>query len=129
MEDLYMRGLLQNIIEKSFGKRENASLYAILIASVLFGIGHVFGTLGQPVVTIICKTIWATGLGVYFGAVYVKSRNLWIPIILHTIIDLCGMPVCFSSASGYPDIALVVSLVSFVFIGVYGICILKKKTD
>ncbi len=129
MEELYLRGLLQNIIEKLFGERENASLYAILIASVLFGIGHIFGALGQPVVTIICKTIWATGLGVYFGAVYVKSRNLWVPIILHTIIDLCGIPVCFSSASGYPDIALAVSLVSFVLLGVYGICILKKKTD
>ena len=127
MEELYLRGLLQNIIEKLFDKNKNASLYAILIASALFGFGHIFGALGQPVVTIICKAVWATGLGVYFGAIYVKTRNLWVPIILHIIVDLCGIPVCFSSTSEYPDIALIVSLISFVLLGVYGIYVLRRK--
>ena len=129
MEELYLRGLLQNIIEIMFGKNKNAPLYAILIASVLFGAGHIFGALGQPAVTIICKAVWATGLGVYFGAVYVKTRNLWVPVILHTVIDLCGIPVIFSSTPGYPDIALYVSLFSFVLLGVYGIYILKHQNE
>ena len=41
MEELYLRGLLQNIIAKWFGERKNAILYAILITSVLFGLGHI----------------------------------------------------------------------------------------
>lgn len=45
MEELYLRGLLQNIIVKWFGERKNAILYAILITSVLFGLGHIFGAL------------------------------------------------------------------------------------
>ena len=126
MEELYLRGLLQNLIEKLFGKRKNAALYAILITSVLFGAGHIFGALGQPWITVLCKMIWAAGLGVYFGAVYVKTRNLWVPIILHTLIDLCGIPVIFSTTAGYPDIALITSLISFVLLGVYGIYILKE---
>ncbi len=69
MEELYLRGLLQNMIEKWFGERKNATLYAILVASVLFGLGHIFGALGQPIVTVMAKTVWATALGVYFGAV------------------------------------------------------------
>ncbi len=129
MEELYLRGLLQNIIEKLFGEKKNAILYAILISSVLFGMGHIFGAIGQPLPTILCKAIWATGLGVYFGSVYAKTRNLWVPIILHTIIDFCGIPVCFSAKTGYPDIALAVSLISFVFLGIYGIYILKYKTE
>ena len=36
MEELYLRGLLQNIIEKWFGKRKNGTIYAIFIASALF---------------------------------------------------------------------------------------------
>ena len=127
MEELYLRGLLQNIIEILFGKKKNGTLYAVLIASVLFGAGHIFGAAGQPVLTIICKAIWAAGLGVYFGAVYAKTSNLWIPIILHTLIDLCGIPVCFSDTSIYPDIALVTSLVSFVLLGVYGAVILRNE--
>ena len=127
MEELYLRGLLQNIIEKWFGKRKNATLYAILIASALFGLGHIFGALGQPLVVIIAKTVWAAALGVYFGAVYVTSKNLWVPIILHLIINLCGIPFCFSTSTQYPIIALITSLVSYVSLAIYGVYILKKE--
>ena len=41
---------------------------------------------------------------------------------------LCGIPVIFSTKGGYPDIALAVSLISFVLLGVYGVFILKRKT-
>lgn len=127
MEELYLRGLLQSIIEKWFGERKNATLYAILIASVLFGLGHIFGALGQPIVTIMAKTVWATALGVYFGAVYVMSKNLWVPIILHLIINLCGIPFCFSTSNQYPTIALVACLVSYILLGIYGVYIVRKK--
>lgn len=127
MEELYLRGLLQNIIEKWFGARKNASLYAILIASLLFGVGHIVGALGQPVPVIIAKTVWATALGVYFGALYVKTRNLWVPIVLHFIVDLCGIPFCFSASNQYPTIALFACLISYTLLGVYGVYIVKKK--
>ena len=126
MEELYLRGLLQNIIEEWFGKRKNTVLYAILIASVLFSFGHIFGALGQPVITVIAKTVWATALGVYFGAVYVKSKNLLVSIVLHLIVDLSGIPFCFSSSNQYPTIALVTCLGSFIFLGIYGVYIVKK---
>ena len=129
MEELYLRGLLQNIIEKLFGEKKNATLYAILIASVLFGLGHIFGALGQPVITIIAKTVWATALGVYWGAVYVKTRNLWVPIILHLIINLgAAIPFCFSTSNQYPTIALIICLVSYILLGFYGIYIVKQKS-
>ncbi|MBQ8596354.1 MAG: CPBP family intramembrane metalloprotease [Lachnospiraceae bacterium] len=127
MEELYLRGLLQNMIEKWFGERKNATLYAILIASALFGLGHIFGALGQPIVTVIFKTVWAAALGVYLGAVYVKSKNLWVPIILHLIINLCGIPFCFSTSNQYPTIALVTCFVSYCLLGIYGVYIVTKK--
>ncbi len=124
MEELYLRGLLQNKIEKWFGERKNAALNAILITSVLFGLGHIFGALGQPVATVVCKTIWATALGVFLSAVYVRTRNLWVPIVLHTLVDLCGIPFCFSTSREYPAIALVTTLAAFVALGIYGIWII-----
>ncbi|MDE6014775.1 MAG: CPBP family intramembrane metalloprotease [Acetatifactor sp.] len=127
MEELYLRGLLQNIIEKWFGERKSASLYAILIASTLFGLGHIFGALGQPIATVICKTVWATALGIYFGAVYVKTKNLWVPIVLHLIINLCGIPFCFSTSNQYPSIALIACLASYILLGIYGVYIVREK--
>ena len=127
MEELYLRGLLQNIIEKWFGIRNNAALYAVMISSALFGFGHIFGALGQPLLTMICKAVWAAALGVYFGAVYVKTRNLWIPIILHFVVDLCGIPFCFSKSNQYPTIGLVCCLSMYLLLGLYGIYIIRKK--
>lgn len=127
MEELYLRGLLQNIIKKWFGDRKNAALYAILIASALFGLGHIFGALEQPIITIVAKAVWATALGVYFGATYVKTKNLWVPIILHLIVNLCGIPFCFSTSNQYPTIALVTCLISYILLGIYGVYIVRKK--
>ncbi len=127
MEEIYLRGLLQNVIEKWFGKRNNATLYAVIISSTLFGFGHIFGALGQPILTIICKAVWAAALGIYFGAVYVKTRNLWIPIILHFIVDLCGIPFCFSKSIQYPAIGLAACLSMYLLLGIYGIYILRKN--
>ena len=121
-----------DVISKMFWKNLHTlfytlTLYAILIASVLFGLGHIFGALGQPIVTVIAKTVWATALGVYFGAVYVVSKNLWVPIILHFIINLCGIPFCFSTSNQYPAIALITCLVSYVLLAIYGVYIIRKK--
>lgn len=127
MEELYLRGLLQNIIGKWFKERKNAALYSVLIASALFGAGHIFGALGQPVVTIAAKVVWATALGVYLGAVYVKTQNLWVPIILHFIVDLCGIPFCFSTSDRYPATALVACLISYILLGIYGVYIVRKR--
>lgn len=127
MEELYLRGLLQNLIEKLFGKRKNASLFAVLIASLLFGLGHIFGALGQPIMTIVFKTVWATALGIYFGAIYVKTRNFWVPVILHFVVNMCGIPFCFSTSTEYPTIALFTCLISYTLLGIYGLWILKRE--
>lgn len=127
MEELYLRGLLQNIVEKWFGKRKNGTIYAIFIASVLFGLGHIFGAIGQPIITVICKTIWVTALGIYLGSVYVLTRNLWVPIILHFTINLfVSIPFCFSTTIQYPTIALVTCVITYLLLAIYGVRKVQK---
>lgn len=125
-EELYLRGLLQNIIKEWFAQKKNAALYAILITSALFGLGHIFWAIGQPLITVVAKTLWATALGIYFGAAYVVTDNLWVPIILHLIVNLCGIPFCYSTSNQYPLVALATCLFSYVALAYYGIYTLKK---
>lgn len=127
IEELYIRGLLLNIIEKMFSKNKNATLYAVVISSVVFGIGHVFGTLGSSLLTIICKVVWTIGLGIYLGAIYKKTNNLWVPIILHAVIDFCAWPFCYSTIPPYPEVSLWILLISYILVGVYGFYILRSK--
>ena len=87
IEELYVRGLLLNLIEKMCEKRKNSTLIAVVLSSVIFGLGHIFGVLNQPLLVIVSKVIWTIGMGIFFGMVYKKTNNLWLPTIIHFFIN------------------------------------------
>ncbi len=126
VEELYVRGLLLNIIEKLCYKKKNNTIIAIILSSVIFGLGHIFGVLGQPILIIITKVIWTIAMGMYFGAVYKKTDNLWLPIILHFIINVCALPYCFTSSTTYPSISLYIILPTYILLGIYSLYIMKR---
>lgn len=113
IEELYVRGLLLNFIEKLFDKIKNKTIIAIVLSSVIFGLGHIFGVLNQPILVIISKVIWTIGLGMYFGTIYKKTNNLWVPIILHFLINVSALPYCFSNISGYVNLTLYIILPTY----------------
>ena len=127
VEELYVRGLLLNLIEKFCHKSKNSTLIAIIVSSVIFGLGHIFGVLGQPILVIVTKVIWTIAMGIYFGAIYKKTNNLWIPIILHFIINICALPYCFTTKTSYPMISLYIILPTYLVLGFYSLYIIKKK--
>lgn len=127
VEELYVRGLLLNMIEKISYKSKNSTLIAIIISSVIFGIGHIFGVLGEPILVILTKVIWTIAMGMYFGAIYKKTNNLWIPIILHFIINICALPYCFTNNTSYPMISLYIILPTYLILGIYSLYIIKKR--
>lgn len=127
IEEFFCRGLLQNAVEKLLRKRRNSKIDAVVITALIFGMGHVFGMIGMPLLLVLCKVIWAVGLGIYLGAIYVRSRNLWLVALFHTVIDLCGLPFCFSTQQVYPTISAIVVLIAFLCFGIYGIFILTTE--
>lgn len=127
VEELYVRGLLLNLIEKLYYKKENNTMIAITLSSVIFGLGHIFGVIGQPILIIITKVIWTIAMGMYFGAIYKKTNNLWLPIILHFIINVCALPYCFTTMTTYPSISLYIILPTYILLGIYSVFILKRE--
>lgn len=127
VEELYVRGLLLNLIEKICYKNKNNTIVAIILSSIIFGLGHIFGVLGQPILIIITKVVWTIALGLYFGAIYKKTNNLWLPIILHFIIDVCALPYCFTTMTTYPSISLYIILPTYLLLGIYSFYIMKRK--
>ena len=77
--------------------------------------------IGQDALTVICRLIWTAMLGIFLGVTYKKTNNLWIPIALHTIIDFCGVPFCFTSAVTYPAVSVVVIAIAYVLVGGWSI--------
>lgn len=127
IEELYVRGLLLNIIEKLFYKNQNSTLIAVVLSSAIFGLGHIFGALGQPTLVIVSKVIWTVGMGLYLGMIYKKTNNLWLPVIIHFLINVCALPYCFSSVSGYADLTLYIILPTYILLGIYSLVKLKNR--
>lgn len=65
-------------------------------------------------------------MGLYFGTIYKKTNNLWFPIILHFIIDVCALPYCFTTITTYPNISLYIILPTYILLGIYSL--LKLRT-
>lgn len=127
IEELYLRGLLLNLIEKLFAKRKDSTLIAVTASSIIFGVGHIFGVLNQSLLVIVSKVVWTIGMGLFFGLVYKKTNNLWLPIMIHFLINVCALPYCFSSISGYADLTLYIVLPVYIFLGIYSFLALKKE--
>ncbi len=127
IEELYVRGLFLNLIEKMFAKSKNSTLIAVVLSAVIFGVGHIFGVLNQSLLVIVSKVVWTVGMGIFFGMVYKKTSNLWLPIIIHFLINVCALPYCFSSINGYADLTLYIIIPTYVILGIYSFMELKKE--
>lgn len=127
IEELYVRGLLLNLIEKIFSMSKYKTVIAVVLSSLIFGFGHIFGTLGQPLPVIVSKVVWTIGMGIFLGMVYKKTKNLWLPVLFHFLINVCALPYCFSNINGYADMTLYIIVPAYVILGIYSLIELKKE--
>ncbi len=127
IEELYVRGLFLNIVDKIFHKKEHHEIIAIWVSSVVFGLGHIPGVIGMEPLVILFKVISTVGMGLYFGVIYKKTNNLWVPIILHGFIDICALPYCFTTFSGYKTISLIGLVIIYTLLGIYSIVLMKPQ--
>lgn len=127
IEELYVRGLFLNIVDKIAHKNESHTVIAIWVSSVVFGLGHIPGMIGMEPLVILFKVISTIGMGLYFGTIYKRTNNLWVPIILHGFIDICAMPYCFTTFSGYKTISLIGLVIIYTLLGIYSIFLMKPE--
>lgn len=128
-EEVYLRGLLQNMVEKIMGPRKNAVMWAVLISSMLFALGHIAGALSGGLLVAAAKALWTFGLGIYLGAVYKKTANLWVPAILHMLVNLSGILFCFTTTTSFPTAGIWVNVIAFMLLGAYGLWLLKNPGE
>lgn len=91
-EELLFRGIMFRIIEKSLG-----SWLAVLLSSIVFAVAHV----PNDGVTLLAVAITAVA-GAMFGAAYMVTRRLWLPIGIHFAWNFLSDAVFSLPTSGHP---------------------------
>ncbi|MFB6356983.1 MAG: lysostaphin resistance A-like protein [bacterium] len=76
-----MSGLAEEILFRGWIQTE----LGIIVASVLFGLIHIWGEKGIP------YGIYAIVMGFAFGGIYEYTGTLWAPIIAHVINNVFGL--------------------------------------
>jgi len=121
IEELYIRGLLLNIIIILCARKKNAEFTAIILSSVLFSLGHIPGMIDAGIFAIAMRLIWTLMLGIYLGIIYKKSGNLWIPIIVHALINFSAISFCFTEQREFPKISVVIIMFTSLAYGAWSI--------
>lgn len=92
-EELLIRGILINGLSDYYGKVTVSTIRkSIVMSGVVFGALHMFNVfIGVTFTSALIQAINAFLMGIFFGAVYVRSsKNLWTCIILHAAWDFVG---------------------------------------
>lgn len=88
-EEFLCRGWLLNEFLEKYGSTRKQVITSIIISAIIFGVMHISNIWvgGQTVVETIMQIIQATAVGVLFGAVYYRSKNIWAVVFLHGFYD------------------------------------------
>ncbi len=98
-EEVIFRGIfIHNLKENGRG-----DMTALFISAFLFGAVHLTNIVGMPAADTLVQFCYATVIGLVFGAVYLKSRDILSVMIMHALIDLSshmftGAPAAVSTA-------------------------------
>ncbi|MBQ4386896.1 MAG: CPBP family intramembrane metalloprotease [Prevotella sp.] len=88
-EEVVFRGVSYNQLNALLGKRRNACLWAALLSSGVFALCHFVNLTSQPMAATAVQVYYAFAAGMCFCGIYLFSRTLVIPILLHCIVDVC----------------------------------------
>jgi len=87
-EEYIFRGLLVSLFLKVL---HNNVFGAVIGSSIMFGMIHFMNLRSLPIGYVSSQVIFAAAIGILFGTIYVKTRNLSIVILLHALRDMFPM--------------------------------------
>jgi len=92
-EEFLCRGVILNSMLKKWGDSKNGMIKAVIWSSLIFGLAHLVNLFGAPdmVIATISQVIYATFLGIFFAAIYIRTRNIWVVASLHALFNWAGM--------------------------------------
>ena len=92
-EELLNRGVYANIMASKWAKTTKGVLLAAFVSALFFGLGHLANiyVVGKLTSQLTWQIIYATALGCGFAAAYIRTKNLWGCIVVHTLFDFLSL--------------------------------------
>lgn len=119
-EEFLCRGWVLNEFLEKYGKTRKQVLTSIFLSAFIFGMMHISNIWigGQTVTETISQIAQATCVGVLFGGIYYRSKNIWSVVFLHGFYDFALM---LSSVNALKECQYVnegMSIISIIQVGI-----------
>lgn len=90
-EEVLVRGFLLGNMMHYWKHDKNRVWKSIFFSSLIFGLLHMGNLLsGANLISVLFQVFYATAMGIAFGAVYIRTKNLWSVVLIHGIVDITG---------------------------------------
>lgn len=119
-EEYGWRYYLQPVLQEKFGMKKG-----VLLLGILWGLWHVpinlfYYSPSTSIQSILVQLAGCVGMGIFFGWVYLRTRNVWAVTMIHFLNNNLGMALFNASAAGverqWPDtiVTMVIYLAVYV---------------
>ena len=89
-EETLCRGLVLKMLLKKMGNTKKGMISACAISAAFFGVAHLVNLVWMDPLPVISVVFTATAGGIFFGAIYLRTKTLIAPILLHGITNVAG---------------------------------------
>ncbi|MGO5092461.1 CPBP family intramembrane glutamic endopeptidase [Clostridium sp. LCP25S3_F10] len=87
-EEFIFKGTILNLLIDKFDKTPKGIYASIIISSIIFETAHITNIFsGASAKSAFIQAVVATVLGALLATIYLRTRNIWVVVILHAFMD------------------------------------------
>lgn len=103
-EEVFFRGLIANFLFDKHAKNPAGVWTATIWSGLLFGLLHITNVLAADPSSALVQVIIVTAMGMTFTAVYYRTKNIWVVILLHAFNNIwAGFSTGFFEGASLAD--------------------------
>ena len=128
-EEVLCRSFTVSNLMRIWKDKPHRILRCALVSGGAFGLLHATNVIvtGDPLAALV-QVIYTAGLGVLYGAIYLRTRSIWGVMLLHTLTDITAFIAVFDgSATGMDILFCVFGTLLFVALALYLIRPTKRQ--
>lgn len=88
-EEFLCRGIILSNMLKKWGSSKAGIIKAVVLSSLIFGLGHLVNLISAPTLIIrtLTQVMYTSLNGILFASIYLRCKNIWAVAILHAGYD------------------------------------------
>lgn len=127
-EEFLFRGAITSLLLHKWRNAKNGLYIAVVTSGILFGCMHLINLAkGFDIfAATLIQVFYTAFLGILISAVYLKTKNLWLVVLLHAVYNFSGEIPLISPVQSANNIMLLLNAAAFIPFMLFGVYTLRK---